>query len=487
MNKPLRRVTIACLVLFGLLLVNINYLQAFDADSLKTKPGNSRVLIEQYQHQRGPIVVGGKPVAYSVPTNDTYKYLRKYTDGPMYAPVTGYYSVFQAKGVEKAENDMLDGTSGQLFVRRMMDLFTGKKPKGASVVLTVNRKAQEAAYNGLKQQGHKGAVVALEPKTGKILAMATLPSYDPNKLASHDGQKVNQTERALAAAKSQPLLNRATSQTYPPGSTFKVITSAAALGTGHYDANSTISAPHTYTPPQTTMAIHNDSNETCGSGDQDSLKDALAMSCNTAFAKLGVKLGQQKLHSQAQRFGFGDSNIDVPMQVAPSEFPTGLDKPQTAQSAIGQYNVRLTPIQDAMVASAVANGGSLMKPYLVDRVTGPGFSTIEKTSPSQYSQPMDSSTADNLKQMMEAVTTSSDGTGRNVKIPGTKVAAKTGTAQTVPGVAPDTWFISFAPADNPKVAVAVVVEHGGKAGSDAYGATVAGPIAKSVMEAVIGR
>lgn len=488
MNKPLRRVTVAIMLLFLVLLVNLNYVQGFEADSLKGKPGNSRVLIEQYKRDRGPIVVDGRAIAKSKPTNGTYKYQRTYTNGPLYAPATGYYSIYQATGIEKAENGMLDGTSGKLFVRRMMDLFTGKRPRGASVVLTLNKKAQQAAYQGLRNAG-SGAAVALDPKTGKILALASNPNYDPERYATHDADKLNAYDKQQRKDPKQPLLNRALNQTYPPGSTFKLVTSAAALDNG-YEPSNRVPAPTAYKLPNSTKYLHNDSGETCGDGKTDTLSDALAMSCNTAFAQLGVKLGAHTLQSEAEKFGLNDANLTVPLPVSTSVFPKGIDKAQTALSAMGQYDVRMTPLQGAMIAAGIANGGTVMKPYLVDKVNRPDLSsTIEKTQPQEYGTAMDSSAADKLTKMMVGVTEAGDGTANrsNIRIPGVHVAAKTGTAQTAQGQAPDAWFVAFAPANDPKVAVAVVVEHGGKAGDDGYGATVAGPIASNMMKAVLGK
>jgi len=487
MNKPLKRIAFACFALLAALMINVNYIQAFQADDLKNKPGNSRTIIERYQRERGPIYVGNKKVAYSVPTSGLYKYKRMYTDGPLYSPITGMYSLYSTTGVELAENDLLDGTSDKLFVRRLMDQLTGKPPKGASVLTTINAKAQKVAYNGLRNAGRRGAAVALDPNNGKILAMATNPSYDPNLFSSFDGNTLEKVSKRLTKDKDQPMLNRTISNTYPPGSTFKVVTSAAALGTGDYTADSVVPAPNTYTPPQTNVSMQNDSGETCGSGGVTTLGHALEMSCNTAFAKLGVKLGSSQMEDQAKKFGFGDPDLTVPMPVTKSVFPQGLPDAYLAQASIGQYNTRVTPMQMAMVASGVANDGTVMRPYVVDQVKGADGSTVEKTTPEQYQDAMDSDQANQLTEMMKRVVSGPDGTGHSVAVPGVSVAAKTGTAQNAPGKPPHAWMIAFAPADHPKVAVAVMVESGGKYGNDGYGATVSGPIAQEMMRAVLGR
>lgn len=487
MNKPLKRVAFACFALLAALMINVNYIQAFEADDLKNKPGNGRTIIERYERERGPIYVGNTKVAYSVPTSGLYKYKRVYTHGPLYSPITGMYSLYSITGVERAENDLLDGTSDKLFVRRLMDQLTGKPPKGASVLTTINKRAQQVAYNGLRNAGKRGAVVALEPSTGKILAMATNPSYDPNLFSSFDGKTLERVSKRLTKDKDQPMLNRAIENTYPPGSTFKVVTSAAALGTGNYSPDSVVPAPDTYKPPQTTRSMQNDSGESCGNGSTTTLGHALEMSCNTAYAMLGVKLGATKMENQARKFGFGDPDLTVPMPVARSVFPQGLSPAFLAQASIGQYDTRVTPMQMAMVASGVANDGNVMHPYIVDSVKGADGSTVEKTSPDEYRDAMDADEANELTEMMKLVVSGPDGTGHTVAIPGVQVAAKTGTAQNAPGQPPHAWMIAFAPADDPKVAVAVMVERGGKYGNDASGAKVSGPIAQEVMRAVLGR
>lgn len=487
MNKPLKRIAFACFALLAALMINVNYIQAFEADDLETKPGNGRTIIDRYQRERGPIYVGNTKVAYSKATSGLYKYKRVYANGPLYAPITGMYSLYSTTGVELAENDLLDGTSDKLFVRRLMDQLTGKPPKGASVLTTVNQKAQKVAYQGLQNAGRRGAVVALDPSNGKILAMATNPSFDPNTFSSFDGDTLAKASKRLTKDKDQPMLNRTISNTYPPGSTFKVVTSAAALGTGDYSPDSVVAAPNTYKPPQTTQSMQNDSGESCGNGSTTTLSHALEMSCNTAYAILGVKLGSNKMEDQAKKFGIGDSDLEVPMPVTKSVFPQGLPPAFLAQASIGQYDTRVTPMQMAMVASGVANDGSIMQPYLVDSVKGADGSTVEKTTPEEYRDPMDSSTANDLTEMMKAVVSGPDGTGSTVAIPGVQVAAKTGTAQNQPGKPPHAWMIAFAPAENPKVAVAVMVESGGKLGGDASGAKVSGPIARDVMRAVLGQ
>ncbi len=478
MNVPLRRVAIAIALLFVAMLVNVNRIQVIDAQSLRNNPHNSRVLLREYEHQRGPIVVAGTAIAKSVHTpQDNLKYLRVYPGGAEYAPVTGFYSVvYGATGIERTENRVLAGTDDRLFVRRFTDMLSGKQPTGGAVVLTLDPKAQDAAWHAL--QGKTGAVVALNPKTGAILAMVSSPSYDPAVLSSHDTAAIQKHYQQLVNAPGDPLVNNALSQTYPPGSTFKIITTAAALKTGKYTPDSVLPAPDAYRLPQTNTFLHNFAGETCGSGNKITLADALRISCNTAYAGLGVALGADALRSTAEGFGFGDS-IRVPLTAAASHFPDHPNVPQTALSAIGQYDVRVTPLQAAMVAAGVANNGVVMKPYLVQEVKGPDLSTLDQATPKVYRHALPAAVAHTLTGLMVRVVQA--GTGTAAQIPGVQVAGKTGTAQHGNGAPEDAWFISFAPANNPQVAVAVVVPDAGRTGGE-----VAAPIARAVMEAVLG-
>lgn len=481
MNKPIRRVAIACLLLFAALLINANVVQFADAKNLRDKPGNTRTLYAQYDHKRGDIVVStGVTIASSVATSDTLKYLRTYSGGPLYAPVTGFYSIqYDKTGIEAAENSILAGTDDRLFVRQLTNLITGRTPQGGSVLLTIDPVLQQAAYQGLA--GRKGAVVAIDPSTGAILALVTSPSYDPNALSSHDTDKIKQAWASLQADPANPMLDRALNQTYPPGSTFKLVTAAAALSSNQYNPQSQIPAPNVLPYPNSSKSLKNYAGETCGNGKTTTLIEALTISCNTAFGALGDVLGQDALRKQADAFGF-DSAFSVPMKSAVSVFPTNLDDAQTIQSAIGQYDVRATPLQMAVIAATIANGGTLMKPYLVKQLVGPDLAVVDTTKPTVVRQAVSAQVAAQLTQMMESVV--DHGTGTTARIPGVKVAGKTGTAENAEGKPPHAWFVSFAPADQPKVAVAVVVENGGGV-NDATGAKVAAPIAKAVMSAAL--
>ncbi len=482
MNAPIRRLAALVLVLFGALLLSSTYIQFVQASSLRDKPGNRRTLLENYSRQRGPILVQGTPIARSVPSDDDLKFVRRYTQPELYAALTGYYSfVYGAgSGIERSESSLLSGSSDALFYRRLVDLVTGRAPQGASVELTVDPAAQKAADQALGDQ--RGAVVALDPRTGAILAMVSHPSYDPNRLAGHDLGAVSRAYKALNADENDPLINRGINALYPPGSTFKVLTAAAALSSGSYDENSVIPGPARLDLPQTSTDLPNDFKGSCGPGDKVDLTRALVISCNTAFGYLGLQLGGDALRAQAQKFGFGD-RISAPMSVTPSVVPEGMNPPQSAQAAIGQFDVRVTPLQMAMVAAGIANGGVVMSPYAVKTVRTPDLEVIEQGSPQELSRAVSGAVAGKLTRMMERVVES--GTGTRAQMPGVTVAGKTGTAQQGPGKPPHAWFISFAPAEDPKVAVAVVVEDGGRAGNEAFGGKVAAPIAKAVMEAVL--
>jgi peptidoglycan glycosyltransferase len=480
-NRPIRRVALAMLVLFGLLIANANYVQVFQGDRLRSDPGNTRVLLDEYERQRGTIVVDGRPVAESVPTDDKLKYLRRYPDKTLYAPVTGFYSlIYGATGIEQAENSFLSGSDNRLFTRRLSALLTGRDPRGGNVVLTLNRQAQKAAMDGLGDRA--GAVVALDPATGKILAMASSPSYDPNPISSHDPSSIRAAYNKLATDPRDPLLNRAINARYPPGSTFKVIVAAAALENGR-TPDTQLDCPTAYTPPGTRTALHNFGNESCGAP-KVSMQAALTNSYNTAFAKLGVDVGQSAIRTAAAGFGIGTGDpLETPLRVSPSSLGDIPDTPALAQSAIGQRDVALTPLQAAMIAAAIENNGVVMTPYLVDRVEAPDLTVLDTTQPQQLSTAVSPQVAGQLTQMMRSVV--ANGTGRKAQIPGVEVAGKTGTAQTAPGQAPHAWFIGFAHANGKQVAVAVIIEHGGNSGSETTGGEAAAPIARDVMKAVL--
>ena len=475
MNAPLRRVAISVLVLFTLLIVNVNVIQVVRSDELRSDGRNTRVLAEEYDRERGSIVVSGTEIANSVATDDRLTYLRQYPQGPLYAPVTGYYSlVYGNVQMERAANEVLAGTDDRLFVRRLADLFTGRDPSGGDVVLTMDPAVQETAMAGL--EGVTGAVVALDPATGAVLGMASTPTYDPNLLSSHQPAEIREYAAQLDALEIDPRLNRAIDARYSPGSIFKVVVSAAALASGEYTPDTVVPAPDELTLPQSTSTLENFGGSACDPSGQQSLIDALTISCNTAFAQLGIDLGEERVREMAEAFGITGEGFDIPLTVEGSTLGEIENDAQLGVSSIGQQDVQLTPLQAAMIASAVANDGTLMSPYLVDQVRAPDLSVIDQTDPDELSEPVSAEVAEGLTEMMVSVV--EDGSGRRAQVPGTTVAGKTGTAETS---GPDhNWFIGFAPADDPQIAVAVFVANGGGTGGD-----TSAPIAREVMQAYL--
>ncbi|MCZ2827364.1 penicillin-binding transpeptidase domain-containing protein [Modestobacter sp. VKM Ac-2986] len=485
MNAPLRKVAIAVLVLFTLLIVNVNVIQVVRADGLRDNERNTRRISDQYNRERGAIVVAGNEIASSVPSapDDPLRYTRTYAQGPLYAPVTGYQSILgTAEGLEEAEDAVLNGDDDRLFGRRVADLFTGRDPSGGNVELTLDPAVQQAAMEGL--DGVTGAVVALDPATGAVLALASTPTYDPNRLSVHDPDAVRAYDSEITPEEGSgavdPRSNQATDERNHPGSIFKVVVSAAALAGGDYTPDTVIAAPRDYVLPGTTTDLQNFGNEACDPSGQQRLIDALTISCNTAFAQLGIDLGEDRVREMAAAFGIDDETLDMPLEVAGSTLGTFEGDAQLGQSSIGQSSVQLTPMQAAMIASAVANDGSLMKPFLVDSIQAPDLSVIDQTDPEEMSQPVSAEVAEQLTTMMRSVV--DNGTGRRARIDGVQVAGKTGTAETGTDAPDHNWFIGFAPADDPTIAVAVFVKNGGGTGGD-----TSAPIARAVLEARLGQ
>lgn len=470
--------------MFLVLMGAASYIQVINANELNADARNVRTLYREYGTFRGPFVVDGDTVVVSEPVDDSFNYQRTYTDGSLYAAATGYYSiVYGRSGLEQAENSLLNGSDDALFWNRLGDLFAGREQEGASVEMTLDSTLQKVASKQLGDQ--RGAVVALDPRTGEILAMVTSPTYDPSLLAGHSTSEVNENYKALINDPADPLVNRAIAgETYAPGSVFKLVVAAAALESG-YGPDTELYGPQELKLPDTSATISNYAGEKCASTDTTTLDDALRVSCNTAFANLGMSLGWSVIERKAKEFGWTDQ-IDIPLRVAASRLPDDPNEPQTAMSSIGQYDDRATPLQMAMVAAAIANNGTLMNPYLVKTVRAPDLRVVQQTEPSEYGKPMTPADAQALSDMMVNVV--DNGTGRAARIEGVKVAGKTGTAETGKDSAPHSWFVGFAPADNPTIAVAVLVENGGDrgtAGKEATGGIVAAPIAKAVMESAL--
>lgn len=479
MNKPLRHVWLVVSVLFLLLFTSTTYFQVVAQGRLNADGRNARTIYNEFGRHRGPIVVDGSAIATSVESGDTYGYLRTYDPGAMYAHVTGYYSVIYGfTGVERALNDTLSGDADALFYQRISDILSGKQGSGATVELTLDADAQRVAWEALGDQ--RGAVVALDPTTGAVLAMVSTPSFDPNRLASHDASAVQDAWTELGEDPTRPMTNRATGgDLYPPGSAFKLVVAASALESGGYTPDTVIPGPGTYQLPGSTAVMNNHAagdQTPCGPDDSSTLADALRQSCNTSFALLGQELGEDQLRSTAQEFGF-EQRLEIPLPVTPSTIGTDLDDAQLATTSIGQYETRVTPVQMAMVASAFANDGVVMEPQLVRSVRTADLSSIAELTPREVGQPLSASGASQMRTMM--VQAVEDGTGGAARIEGAEVGGKTGTAQWGEGRRPHSWFVGYAQMGDREVAIAVLVEEGG------YGSRVAAPIAKDVMEAVI--
>jgi peptidoglycan glycosyltransferase len=486
-NTPLRRVALAVIAMIVLLLANATYIQVVSADTYRTDPRNRRVLLDEYSRQRGQIIAGGLPVANSVETGGQLRFLRTYLNGPLYAPVTGYYSLrYGSGGVENAMDAVLNGSDGRLFVRRVSDLITGREPSGGSVELTINPAVQKAAYDGLTRKGYTGAVVAIKPSTGEILAMASTPSYDPNRLSSHDGAAQEAAWNADTSPQNHsPLTNRAVAVTYPPGSTFKLVVTAAALESGRATPDTPLTAAAALQLQGTTTLLHNFAEQPCGGGATATLTQALVRSCNTAFAQLATMVGENELRKQAQALGVGQQDLTVPIPVAPSTVGAIPDIASLEQSGIGQRDVALTPLQNAMIAATIANGGVRMKPQLVRNILAPDLSVLERFAPEQAGVAMSRFTAAEIRDMMVAAENSYRNDG---KINGITIAAKTGTAEhgaDPKNTPPHGWYVAFAPANNPQVAVAVVVEDGGDRNLEATGGSLAAPIGRAVIAAAL--
>jgi peptidoglycan glycosyltransferase len=479
--RSLRFTGIAVLILFISLFASTSVIQVVAADSLTSDNRNVRNLYESFSAERGQILAGDVAVATSIPVDTEFRYLRTYPYGELYAPIHGYYTLNQGNaGVESAMNQLLTGRANSQFFERIQALVTGRPPQGARVLTSIDPELQKVAFDALGDR--KGAVIVLEPATGRILAMVSSPTYNPNQLAQHQTSAVLDYYRELEADPDRPLSNRAIAgDQYFPGSVFKVLMVAAALDSGRYTANSEFPNPPELRLPLSTSIVTNSGGVLCGTGETVTLEEALIRSCNIPFAELGLELGEGAVGSMADDFGFG-ATLEIPLRVTPSRFPRGMDQAQLMLSSFGQFDVRVTPLQVAMMSAAVANEGVLMTPTLIDQVLSPDLRVLEQTRPREYSTPLTPEDAAELSRMM--VASVSRGVANQASIPGIAVAGKTGTAETGIRDGRSFWFTGFAPADNPQLVVAVVVE-----GDSSQGTAnrVAAPIARTILEAGVNR
>lgn len=498
MERQIRRVGIGLVCAFLAVFLQLNYVQIYAAERIAENPANRLQLIREYAIKRGDILsLDGKRIAISRPQKGLYKYRRFYPEGELFGHITGWYSV--RYGLDRLENtyrDELLGEGGVLSMQDIEDRFLGSGEQGDDVRTTISSDLQEAAKAALGQ--NRGAVVALDPQTGEVRALWSNPSFDPTPLASFDGKESQRYWNSLDPDSSEsPLINIATSRGYPPGSTFKVVTTAAALQSGRYKPDTTFPDPQALEPcegprktgdpclPLTTENLTNFTKRPCAAG-QITLFEALRVSCDTTYAMLGLDIPDE-VRAMAEGMGFNDpvgvgEPLPFDLRGERSQFPkiSDEDAPLRAYAGIGQGDVNATPLQMALVAATVANGGELPRPRLVREIIDPSGS-VRRLEPEVLNQAMSADVARAVTEMMVAVVDS--GTGTAAQIPGVKVAGKTGTAQTVQGENPHAWFIAFAPAQNPRIALAVIVENGGAFGSEATGGAVAAPIAKAVMEA----
>lgn len=485
MTKELRRLSLVMLVMFVGLFGATSWIQVVQASQLSANPYNKRALYDSYEVQRGSIIAGDAVIASSVPSGDIYSWNRQYVDGDMWAPVTGFINpvLGSSRGLERAMNTVLSGTDSSQFLSRIDRIVTGQPPRGSNVVLSLDPAIQKVAYDALGD--YQGAVIAMEPKTGRILAMVTSPSYDTNLLASHNSTQVLADYDTLTANALRPLDNRAIAgKLNPPGSTFKLVVASAALASGKFTPESTFANPARYTLPGTSTEISNFDGGTCGEGDQVTLATALRLSCNIPMAQLAVALGDDAIRDEAEKYGF-NSTFETPLTTTASVYPTGLLDDKTALTGFGQGDVIATPLQMAMVAGGIANDGVVMNPRMVDRVVAPDLTVQQTTDDSEFGRALPADLAAEMTTMM--VANVRDGAASGARIDGVDVAGKTGTAEHGPGDPYTLWFTGFAPADDPRVVVAVMVENGGGLGQSGTSNGIAAPIAKKVIEAVLSR
>lgn len=477
MNRQIRSLSIIVVIMFLSLMGAATYIQVVAEPSLTADTRNVRSIYNSFNSQRGPILVDGTEIAVSTPAKDAFKWQRQYSDSNLYSSLTGYLSVVSdaSTGLEQAYNEVLNGRSHSQTLAQINSIITGEKPKGGAIELTINPAMQRAAADGLGKI--RGSVVALNPKTGAVLTMYSTPSFDANPIASHDRKTSLGAFDALNKDKYQPLVPKATADNFPPGSTFKIVTAAAMLSNG-ISPETILDAPQFLSLPDSDKKLPNYGNRVCGNG-RVPLKYAFAMSCNTPFAKSAMELGADQVRKMASDFGFNETTDLSRLRVAKSNFPQKLYLPQLAYSAIGQFEVRATPLQMAVVAATIANDGVRMKPYVVGAELDSNLKPVSQTTPQIAANVLSPEVNKDLKSMMEYVVTSRFTT--NVHLKDVKIAAKTGTAQTgVDGQDPHVWLVGYAPADNPQIAFAVLIEGVNQGGHD-QNANRAARIAESLL------
>lgn len=485
MNQAIRSTWIVAIALFALIFGGITYVQFFAVDELKNNPWNNRALLQNFCNERGTIVVGGQPIAQSVPSTngDTCKYQRQYNNPLLYSGITGFFSrSFGQTGLEKQMENDLTGNTDQLFYDRVVSMFLGNQPKGASVELTIDPKIQALAYS-LIPDGQRGSIVVMNPKTGNIIAMVSKPSYDTNLMASHNPTAVAKAWSQLKDVPGISLYNSAaTGDLYSPGSVFKLVDTAAALSSGKYNKDSVLPNPAALPLPGTNVSLPNYLYGGCSARTEADFAFALEQSCNTPFAHIALDLGQNAIAEQARKFGFGqDAGDQLKLDYTPSVFPSDLNQAQLAQSSVGQFDVKATPLQIALMTAAIANNGVQMKPNLIKALRGPDLRPYDEPKPEVLRT---STTPEISKQITSWMTDVVDkGIASGAQVPGVEVAGKTGTAELGAGGQNNSWFTGFAPANDPQVVVSIVMQDV----DIRTGAQLTSPNAKKLIEAVLNK
>ena len=480
MNRQIRRLGVAMLVLFGALFLQLNVVQVLRAQEYESHPENRRAVTRDYFRPRGQIVsADGAILARSVGQEGQEARIREYPEHELFGQVTGFFSLrYNKDGVERTYNDELAGRGTAASVENVVDLLL-EDDQTRDVHLTLQREVQIAARDALGDR--PGSVVALDPRNGSVLALWSFPSYDPQPISSLDDAAAERARNLLLLNEQDPLIPRSYRESYFPGSTFKVVTAAAGLASGMVTPDQPrYPESKEYVAPQTNRPLRNFGGDTCGGA----LFDILRVSCNTAFAQMGVDLGAERLVGTARDFGFGEkAPIDLPA-VAPSaiESPEFYEQniPLLAQTAIGQQ-VRATPLQMALVAAGIANGGEIMEPHVLNEVRDRDGDVVRRHRPEVWRRAADPQVAAVVRDAMVGVVV--DGTAKALQVPGVTTAGKTGTAQLGNGTS-HAWIVGFAPAEAPRVAVAVIVEAQPGA-SEVTGGRVAAPIGRAVLEAAL--
>lgn len=480
MNESIRYAWYGIVAIFLILIGAASYVQVIGADDLRAHEANSRELYKQFGGPRGPILVGGEPIVESVPSDSSsFDYQRVYHEPALYSGITGFYSLaYGQTGLEQRLNGWLSGTADDLFIERIRQTLTGAENPGASVELTIDPAVQKAAYDALPE-GMNASTIVTEPDTGRILAMVSRPNYDTNLLAVHSTTEASENMEALRDDGISPYENRPTTARTEPGSTFKLIDAVAMLESGEYSPDTSLSIPNELALPQTNTPITNFGGGICNQRDSADFTWIFAQSCNTPFSQAAMDLGQDAILDVAERFGFNDDSLSIPLSVVPSHFPTEeLPQATLAQSVLGQVDVQATALQMNMIAAGIANDGVVMQPQLVDTVRGPDLNVLEEPQPEVYSEAITPEIADQMTDMMLEVVQSGTAMPARSSIP---IAAKTGTGQTGTEDKVNSWITGFAPADDPQVAVTLVYQ-----GTDySVGSQLTGRNLKTIVEAVV--